>query len=102
MKTFIFLVFLSLFISACQSDTSIDDTEGTQQKVTLTIRNPKIEIASVFEEMTQVYEKEHPHVKIEVHTVGGALDGFCDLKAQMTAEDRPDIITKLGNENGKL
>lgn len=101
-KTFIFLVFLSLFISACQSDTSIDDTEGTQQKVTLTIRNPKIEIASVFEEMTQVYEKEHPHVKIEVHTVGGALDDFSDLKAQMAAEDGPDIFTNLGYENAKL
>lgn len=101
-KAFIILIFLSLFISACQSDVSIDNTEETQQKVTLTIRNPKIEISPVFEEMIQVYEKEHPHVKIDVHTVGGALDDYSDLKAQMAAEDGPDIFTNKGYESAAL
>ncbi|SFM13901.1 raffinose/stachyose/melibiose transport system substrate-binding protein [Gracilibacillus orientalis] len=100
-KTLLFL-FIILFISACQSNTPKDDKEENSSKVTLTIRNPKIEIASAFEEMIQAYEKEHPYVKIEVTTVGGALDDFSDLKAQIAAEEGPDIFTNPGYSSTEL
>ncbi|WP_208591088.1 ABC transporter substrate-binding protein [Gracilibacillus suaedae] len=102
MKKTIMFIFISLLVSGCHSDSTSDELEEIQPKITLTIRNPKIEIASAFEEMTQAYEKEYPHVNIEVTTVGGALDDFSDLKAQLAAEEGPDIFTNPGYQNTKL
>ncbi|WP_277679839.1 ABC transporter substrate-binding protein [Gracilibacillus dipsosauri] len=102
MKKAIMFFIISLLVSGCHPDTTSNELEKTEPKITLTIRNPKIEIASAFEEMTEAYEKEYPHVNIEVTTVGGALDDFSDLKAKIAAEEGPDIFTNPGYENAKL
>ncbi|MFP7476906.1 ABC transporter substrate-binding protein [Terribacillus saccharophilus] len=64
--------------------------------VSLTIRNPKVEVASEFEDMVGMYEKTHPHVHIQVETVGGISDDFSDLKTQMAVGEGPDIFTNVG------
>ena len=95
------LVMLSL--SACQSkpESKTKDTESQEQEITLTVRNPKVEIASQFERLVKVYEKEHSHVNIQVHTVGGVMDNLADLKAQLAAGNGPDIFTNKGYNNAK-
>ncbi|WP_082235330.1 ABC transporter substrate-binding protein [Halobacillus massiliensis] len=92
----------TLGLIGCQKTIDIDEPPEAESSVTLEIRNPKVEIASQFEEMVQAYEKENPHVNIEVHTVGGAMDDFSDLKAQMAAGNGPDIFTNPGYESAKL
>ncbi|RSL31481.1 carbohydrate ABC transporter substrate-binding protein [Salibacterium salarium] len=95
---------LSLSLSACQKKTEIETEEATMddKKITLNVRNPKVEIATPFEHMVQAYEKEHPNINIEVHTVGGAMDDFSDLKAQMAAGNGPDIFTNPGYESARV
>lgn len=95
---------LSLSLSACQKKTEIETEEATMddKKITLNVRNPKVEIATPFEQMVQAYEKEHPNINIEVHTVGGAMDDFSDLKAQMAAGNGPDIFTNPGYESARV
>lgn len=96
---------LSLSLSACGTTTKETDpkeAEAPKQKITLDIRNPKVEISTQFEQMAAVYEKEHPNVDIRVHTVGGAADDLTDLKAQIAAGDSPDIFTNTGYENAVL
>ncbi|CDQ21277.1 carbohydrate ABC transporter substrate-binding protein, CUT1 family [Halobacillus karajensis] len=90
---------IGLLLSACQSNSPIEEKPKEEQKITLEIRNPKIEIASPFERMVDAYEQKHPNIEIKVHTVGGAIDDFSDLKAQMAAGKGPDIFTNLGFEN---
>ncbi|MDQ7861437.1 hypothetical protein RCO48_11760 [Peribacillus frigoritolerans] len=79
-----------------------EKTEKTVRKITLDLRNPKVEISTRFEEMTRAYERENPHVNIRVHTVGGAMDDLADLKAEMATGTGPDIFTNSGYENAKL
>ncbi|MDX8047562.1 ABC transporter substrate-binding protein [Gracilibacillus sp. S3-1-1] len=98
MKKIVVIILLLLSVTACQSEPSKDDTKETEQTITLTIRNPKVEIAPAFEKMIKAYEKQHPHVQIEVSTVGGALDNYSDLKAQLAANEGPDIFTNPGYE----
>ncbi|WP_078410067.1 ABC transporter substrate-binding protein [Priestia abyssalis] len=96
---------LSLSLSACEpvkKETASKETENPKQKITLDIRNPKVEISTQFEQMAAVYEKEHPNVDIRIHTVGGAADDLTDLKAQIAAGDSPDIFTNTGYENALL
>ncbi|WP_347553214.1 extracellular solute-binding protein (plasmid) [Pseudalkalibacillus hwajinpoensis] len=101
-KKILHIGLIGLLLSACQSNSPVEEVTKEPQKVTLKIRNPKIEIASPFERMVRVYEEEHPGVEIEVHTVGGALDDFSDLKAQMAAGEGPDIFTNPGYESARL
>lgn len=97
---------LSLSLCACQQaspeDTAMPDTAASNPKITLDIRNPKVEISTQFEHMAAVYEKENPHVNIKIHTVGGAADDLTDLKAQIAAGEGPDIFTNTGYENARL
>ncbi|WP_100405263.1 ABC transporter substrate-binding protein [Bacillus solitudinis] len=95
---------LSLSLSACQTktETVTEDTEKAEQKITLIVRNPKIEISTQFEQMVIAYEKENPTVDIQINTVGGATDDLADLKAQIAAGNGPDIFTNSGYENAKL
>ncbi|MFC7322462.1 ABC transporter substrate-binding protein [Halobacillus campisalis] len=95
---------LSLPLSACQKKTETETKETTMddEEITLNVRNPKVEIASPFEQMVQAYEKEHPNINIEVHTVGGAMDDFSDLKAQLAAGNGPDIFTNSGYESARV
>ncbi|MCP3028484.1 ABC transporter substrate-binding protein [Halobacillus sp. A5] len=93
---------LSLSLSACTGNQNAEETPSEKKEVTLEIRNPKVEIASQFEQMVTAYEKENPNVTIEVHTVGGAMDDYSDLKAQMAAGDGPDIFTNPGYDHAQL
>ncbi|WP_221568876.1 ABC transporter substrate-binding protein [Alkalihalobacillus sp. TS-13] len=93
---------LNLSLSACQSKSETKETPIKEQEITLKVRNPKVEIASQFEQMVQAYETNHPKVNIEVYTVGGAMDDFSDLKAQIAAGNGPDIFTNPGYENAKV
>ncbi|MBM7586040.1 raffinose/stachyose/melibiose transport system substrate-binding protein [Bacillus pakistanensis] len=100
-KKILYISLMGLLLSACHPNSPVEEAPKEQQKVTLKIRNPKIEIASPFERMVRVYEEEHPNIEIEVHTVGGALDDFSDLKAKMAAGDGPDIFTNPGYESAR-
>ncbi|MFG6150118.1 ABC transporter substrate-binding protein [Halobacillus sp. B23F22_1] len=95
---------LSLSLSACQNKTKteLEETTIDDKEITLNVRNPKVEIASPFEQLVQAYEREHPNINIEVHTVGGAMDDFSDLKAQMAAGNGPDIFTNPGYESARV
>jgi raffinose/stachyose/melibiose transport system substrate-binding protein len=93
---------LSLSLYGCQQKVKKETQEVKQDEITLSIRNPKVEIAAPFEEMVQAFEKEHPHINIEVHTVGGAIDDLSDLKAELAAGEGPDIFTNQGGKSAKL
>lgn len=94
---------LSLSLSACQPAPQKESvhTDRDEPRITLTIRNPKVEISTQFEQMAIAYEKGHPNVKIDIHTVGGAVDDFSDLKAEIAAGTGPDIFTNSGYETAK-
>ncbi|MCM3540954.1 ABC transporter substrate-binding protein [Priestia endophytica] len=93
---------LSLSLYGCQQKVKKETQEVKQDEITLSIRNPKVEIAAPFEEMVQAYEKEQPHINIEVHTVGGAIDDLSDLKAELAAGEGPDIFTNQGGKSAEL
>lgn len=100
----IFLIgILSLSLCACQTKTEsgTKKPEISERKITLNVRNPKVEISTQFEQMVIAYEKENPNVDIKVHTVGGAMDNLADLKAKMATGNGPDIFTNIGYENAK-
>ncbi len=92
---------LSLTLSACQETPKLKEIKVTETKMTLHVRNPKVEISTQFEQLAKVYEKENPTIDIEIETVGGATDDLADLKAQITAGNGPDIFTNNGFEQGK-
>lgn len=96
---------LSLSFAACQknnTESTTKEREIAERKVTLNVRNPKVEISKQFEEMVQAYERENPNIDIQIETVGGATDDLSDLKAQIAAGTGPDIFTNNGYENAKL
>lgn len=96
---------LSLSFAACQknnTESTTKEREIAERKVTLNVRNPKVEISKQFEEMVQAYERENPNIEIQIETVGGATDDLSDLKAQIAAGTGPDIFTNNGYENAKL
>lgn len=95
---------VGMSLSACQTNTETlaKEKELKEQKIKLSIRNPKVEISTQFEQMVAAYEKENPNVDITVHTVGGASDDLADLKAQIAAGNGPDIFTNSGYDNVKL
>ncbi|MCS0824849.1 ABC transporter substrate-binding protein [Cytobacillus firmus] len=101
---FFLFSFLIQFLSGCQSNTETETIEKdiTEQKITLNVRNPKVEISTQYEQMAIAYEKDNPNVDIRIHTVGGAADEYSDLKAQIAAGAGPDIFTNSGYENAKL
>ncbi|GGG22413.1 ABC transporter substrate-binding protein [Paenibacillus abyssi] len=75
---------------------------GENNKITLEILNPKVEIASQFEQMVNDYMKEHPHVQINVRTVGGGADDRAELRAMFAYGQGPDIFTNGGYEEARL
>ncbi|MDX8292106.1 ABC transporter substrate-binding protein [Metabacillus indicus] len=102
MKKVIGFIGIILLLTACTNDAAPDKQNVKEEKITLDLRNPKIEVSTQFEQMTRAYERENPHVEIRVHTVGGAMDDLSDLKAEMAAGSGPDIFTNTGYENARL
>ncbi|MBD1382400.1 ABC transporter substrate-binding protein [Metabacillus arenae] len=95
---------LSLSLSACQKnpEKTTNEKKDSDQKITLNVRNPKVEISTQFEQMVRAYEKENPNIDIQIKTVGGATDNLADLKAQIAAGKGPDIFTNNGYEHAKI
>jgi raffinose/stachyose/melibiose transport system substrate-binding protein len=96
---------LSLSLAACQKNNTESTTKErkiAEQKITLNVRNPKVEISKQFEQMVKAYERENPNIDIQIETVGGATDDLADLKAQIAAGTGPDIFTNIGFEYAKL
>ncbi|WP_338788176.1 ABC transporter substrate-binding protein [Metabacillus sp. FJAT-53654] len=96
---------LSLSFAACQKnnpESTTKEREIAERKITLNVRNPKVEISKQFEQLVQAYERENPNIDIQIETVGGATDDLSDLKAQIAAGTGPDIFTNNGYENAKL
>lgn len=93
---------LGLILSGCQETAKTKEIQAAESIMTLHIRNPKVEIATQFEQMAAAYEKEHPYIDIEIETVGGASDDLADLKAQLAAGTGPDIFTNNGFEQARL
>ncbi|SNZ03271.1 carbohydrate ABC transporter substrate-binding protein, CUT1 family [Terribacillus aidingensis] len=94
-KQFIlFLLLLGLSASCHPMQKTVKN--DTEKIITITVRNPKVEIAGQFENMASLYEKSHPLVRIQTETVGGISDDFSDLKTQMAIGQGPDIFTNVG------
>ncbi|MFP7170707.1 ABC transporter substrate-binding protein [Terribacillus sp. 7520-G] len=91
-----FVILILVFLSASSLPLQENHEENTENTVTVTIRNPKVEIAAPFEDLAKLYEESHPHVRIRVETVGGISDDFSDLKTQMAIGEGPDIFTNVG------
>ncbi len=76
--------------------------KAPDHKIVLSVLNPKVEIATQFEQLVKEYEKEHPEVDIQIRTVGGGADDRAMLMTQFAAGKGPDIYTNGGYEEAKL
>lgn len=93
---------LSLSLSACGADNlpiMETDPKAADQKITLEVLNPKVEISTQFEQMVKEYEKENPYVKINILTYGGGANYLAELKARFAANNGPDIFPNGGYED---
>ncbi|PAF23145.1 hypothetical protein CHH49_00870 [Terribacillus saccharophilus] len=95
-KLFYGLFTVLLLLLSASSMPPEKEKKQAEKTVSLTIRNPKVEVAAKFVDMVSIYEKTHPHVRIQVETVGGISDDFSDLKTQMAVGEGPDIFTNVG------
>jgi raffinose/stachyose/melibiose transport system substrate-binding protein len=93
---------LTLSLSACGADNlPIMETypKAEDQKITLEVLNPKVEISTQFEQMVKEYEKENPYVKINLLTYGGGVNYLAELRARFAANKGPDIFPNGGYED---
>jgi len=102
MRRIVSIGIVAFLVSGCQTKSEITKEAAPEKKVVLDIRNPKVEIASQFEQLAKVYEKEHPEVNVRIYTVGGAADDYSDLKAELASGNGPDIFTNTGYENAEV
>jgi raffinose/stachyose/melibiose transport system substrate-binding protein len=102
-KHYVTIGMIAILLAGCQkeSDSKPQKEAKIEKKVVLDIRNPKVEIASEFEELAKVYEKENPEIDIRIRTVGGAADDYSDLKAELASGKGPDIFTNTGYGNAE-
>ncbi|WP_454192497.1 ABC transporter substrate-binding protein [Paenibacillus sp. Marseille-Q7038] len=96
--------FITLSLSSCGRDI-VSQKEAkplvAEKTITLEILNPKVEIATEFEQMADVYEKENPNVKLEIVTYGGGASYLDELRARFAADEGPDIFPNGGYEEAK-
>ncbi len=67
--------------------------QSPAKNVTINIFQFKVEIADALNKLKDVYESEHPGVKLNIETVGGGGDYGAALKAKFT---EPDIFNNGG------
>ncbi|WP_246590650.1 ABC transporter substrate-binding protein [Paenibacillus sophorae] len=90
-------------LAACGEKNEEGQTSQTKvHKIVLSVLNPKVEIATQFEQLVKEYEKEYPDVDIQIRTVGGGADDRAMLMTQFAAGKGPDIYTNGGYEEAKL
>ncbi|PTX47113.1 carbohydrate ABC transporter substrate-binding protein (CUT1 family) [Melghirimyces profundicolus] len=101
---FVFAILLAITTSGCSAtDGSSGNTGGkSEDTVTLTIFNNKVEIAEQLNQLKKEYEASHPKVKLQITTVGGSGDYSAALKARFAASEVPDIFVNKGNEEARL
>lgn len=97
---------LTLSLSACGADHPAVEKEESDaihadQKITLEVLNPKVEISTQFEQMVKEYEKEHPNIDINILTIGGGANYLADMKARFAANKGPDIFPNGGYEDAR-
>jgi len=93
---------LTLSLSACGTDNlpiSEKKPKAQDQKITLEVLNPKVEISIQFEQMVKEYEKKNPYVKINILTYGGGANYLAELKARFATNKGPDIFPNGGYED---
>lgn len=102
---FILTGFITLSLSSCGGEIVSQNEEAkplaVKKTITLEIMNPKVEIATEFEKMAEVYEKENPNVKLEILTFGGGASYLDELRARFAAGEGPDIFPNGGYEEAK-
>lgn len=102
---FILTGFITLSLSSCGGESVSQKEEAkplaAKRTITLEIMNPKVEIATEFEKMAEIYEKENPNVKLEILTFGGGASYLDELKARFAAGEGPDIFPNGGYEEAK-
>ncbi|SDY12655.1 raffinose/stachyose/melibiose transport system substrate-binding protein [Evansella caseinilytica] len=117
MKRLLLMVALLLFVgvfAACSSNDSDSDsgkddaseetgaggdaagTDSEKEAVTLNFFQFKVEIADQLREMLDEFEAEHPHIKVNLETVGGGADYGAALRAKFASGERPDIFNNGG------
>lgn len=102
------LLSIMLLIAACGAKTGTDtvadsgpkeqpkQTDAAKEQVTINMFQFKVEIADDLAKMAKEYEKENPHVKLNIQTVGGGADYGAALKTQFAAGNAPDIFNNGG------
>ncbi|MBM7539817.1 ABC transporter substrate-binding protein [Amphibacillus cookii] len=92
--TSIGILSLTLLIAAgCGSG---DNGGADGEDVTISVFNIKVETRDQLEALIATYEDEHPHVNIDLTTVGGGEDAPSALQARFASGEDPNIITLGG------
>lgn len=80
-----------------EAASNTDTSTGTEpDPVKIKIFQFKVEIAEQLAKLIDEYEAEHPHVTIELDTVGGGADYGAALRAKFNSNDKPDIFNNGG------
>lgn len=64
----------------------------TSDEVVLEVFNIKVEVRDQLEDLVLRYEELHPHVRINVHTIGGGSDSGAALQARFASGNEPSIF----------
>ncbi|MCK0470293.1 ABC transporter substrate-binding protein [Halalkalibacter sp. APA_J-10(15)] len=66
------------------------------EEVTLNFFQFKVEIADELQAMLDEFEAEHPHITVNLETVGGGADYGAALRAKFASGETPDIFNNGG------
>ncbi|MEK5060593.1 ABC transporter substrate-binding protein [Paenibacillus sp. FSL H7-0326] len=83
----------AVVLSGCGGESGSGTEDG---KTTIKIFQYKVEIAEAFDRLIAEYEAEHPHINIEIETVGGGSDYSAALKTKFAGTEHPDIFNVAG------
>ncbi len=72
------------------------ETTNEQENVTLDIFQGKVEIVDQLEELVEDFEKEYPHITVNLDTSGGGEDYLAILKSRMNSGNQPAIFQVPG------
>ncbi|WP_088103261.1 ABC transporter substrate-binding protein [Halalkalibacter urbisdiaboli] len=78
------------------ASTDKEATTGNEEPVTLEFFNFKVEIADQLRAMLDEFEAEHPHITVNLETVGGGADYGAALRAKFASGEKPDIFNNGG------
>ncbi|WP_062050227.1 ABC transporter substrate-binding protein [Bacillus sp. JCM 19034] len=103
-----FVLFVGM-LAACTSNDSSGESNndegssengtsegGDEEEVTLNFFQFKVEIADELQAMLDEFEEEHPHIKVNLETVGGGADYSAALRSKFASGETPDIFNNGG------